>query len=315
LTSLVVDPGNPNYSSQDGVIYNKAKTALVQYPAGKPGGYTIPATVTSSEPSAFAYCPNLTSVTIPNSVTSLGDQTFRNCSNLTSVSIGSSVTGIGELAFAGCSGLTQVVIPDSVTSVGDQAFYGSSGLESVIIGEGVTGIGDNAFTYCSNLTTAYFEGDAPATVGTGVFDNAASDFTVTHPADSSGFTDTWNGYPTEVGEPPPTAPPTVIELSSFTALVKNRKVILSWSTGSEINNSGFNIYRAESENGQYTKINTSLIPAQGSATQGANYEFTDTEVQNRKTYFYKLEDIDLSGKSTKHGPISAMPRLIYGIGK
>ena len=111
------------------------------------------------------------------------------------------------------------------------------------------------------------------------------------------------------------APPTVIELASFTALVKNRKVILLWSTGSEIDNAGFNLYRADSENGQYTKINTSFIPAQGSATQGANYEFTDTNVQNRKIYYYKLEDIDLKGKSTKHGPVSAMPRLVYGTGK
>ena len=58
-----------------------------------------------------------------------------------------------------------------------------------------------------------------------------------------------------------------------------------------------------------------LIPAQGSSTQGASYEFVDDGVQNRKTYYYKLEDIDLNGKSTMHGPVSATPRLIYGVGK
>jgi hypothetical protein len=112
-----------------------------------------------------------------------------------------------------------------------------------------------------------------------------------------------------------TAPPTVIELSSFTAAPKAGKISLQWSTESEINNAGFNLYRAESENGQYIKINPSIISAQGSSTQGAAYEFTDANVQNRKTYYYKLEDIDLSGTSTMHGPVSAMPRLIYGMKK
>jgi hypothetical protein len=108
---------------------------------------------------------------------------------------------------------------------------------------------------------------------------------------------------------------TVIELSSFTATPKAGKVLLQWSTESETDNAGFNIYRSTSENGQYIKINTSLIPSQGSSTQGASYEFTDTAVQNRKTYYYKLEDIDLNGTSTMHGSVSATPRLIYGIGK
>jgi hypothetical protein len=110
-------------------------------------------------------------------------------------------------------------------------------------------------------------------------------------------------------------PPTVINLSTFTATPKASKVILQWSTESEIDNAGFNLYRSESENGEYIEINESLIPAQGSSTQGARYEFIDNDVQNRKTYYYKLEDIDLNGQSTMHGPVSATPRLIYGVGK
>jgi hypothetical protein len=108
---------------------------------------------------------------------------------------------------------------------------------------------------------------------------------------------------------------TVINLSSFSATPKFGKVIVQWSTESETDNADFNIYRSESETGNYTKINPALIPAQGSSTQGASYEFTDNNVQNRKTYWYKLEDIDFSGVATMHGPVSATPRLIYGIGK
>ncbi|MEI6126720.1 MAG: choice-of-anchor Q domain-containing protein [Pseudomonadota bacterium] len=106
---------------------------------------------------------------------------------------------------------------------------------------------------------------------------------------------------------------TLISLSDFSATPQSGIVILNWSTASEIDNAGFNLYRSTSENGEYVKINEDLIPAQGSATQGASYDFMDVGLQNRKTYFYKLEDIDLNGTTTMHEPVSAMPRLLYGL--
>jgi hypothetical protein len=110
-----------------------------------------------------------------------------------------------------------------------------------------------------------------------------------------------------------TTPPTIIQLSYFAATPKAGKVILQWNTEAEIDNAGFSIYRAESETGKYTRINDSIVPAKGLATQGASYEFIDTDVKNRNTYYYKLEDIDLNGTSTMHGPVSATPRLLVGI--
>jgi hypothetical protein len=107
--------------------------------------------------------------------------------------------------------------------------------------------------------------------------------------------------------------PTIVSLIDFDAIPGNRMITLSWSTESETDNAGFNLYRSESERGNFFKITTSLITAQGTSTQGASYEFIDNDVQNRKTYYYKLEDIDLSGSSTMHGPVSATPRLIYGL--
>jgi hypothetical protein len=105
---------------------------------------------------------------------------------------------------------------------------------------------------------------------------------------------------------------TSINLALFQAVSSNRKIVLEWVTESEIDNEGFNLYRSESENGNYIKINDSLILAEGSATQGAFYELIDKNVKNRKTYYYKLEDIDLNGQGTMHGPVSATPRLIFG---
>jgi hypothetical protein len=157
------------------------------------------------------------------------------------------------------------------------------------------------------LTRAYFLGNAPS-MGTDVFYDCASNFSICYTAGSTGFTTpTWNDYPAKVCEN------TLIKLASFTATPKSGKVILLWTTETETDNAGFNIYRSETETGEYAKANDSLIPAQGSSTEGASYEFVDKEVKNRKTYYYKLEDFDLNGTSTMHGPVSATPRWILGI--
>ena len=108
---------------------------------------------------------------------------------------------------------------------------------------------------------------------------------------------------------------TLITLVSFTATPSNKKVILKWTTESEISNAGFNIYRSESEDGKYIKVNDLLISSEGSPTEGAKYFFIDKNLKNRLTYFYKLEDIDLNGSSTFHGPLKATPGFIYLLGK
>ena len=108
---------------------------------------------------------------------------------------------------------------------------------------------------------------------------------------------------------------TSISLSSFTAKPGNGSVTLNWATETEIDNAGFNILRAETENGVYVKINAALIPAKAGATQGASYQFIDGNAKNRKTYYYKLEDIDLNGNATQHGPKSAAPKWIYDFWK
>jgi hypothetical protein len=113
----------------------------------------------------------------------------------------------------------------------------------------------------------------------------------------------------------PDEEPTAVTIASFAVQPKNGIIIIRWSTSSEIDNASFNIYRAESEDGNYLKINDSLIPAKGSPIKGAFYEFADSDVHNRITYYYKLEDIDIYGKSTMHGPVSATPRLFFGMGK
>ena len=85
LTSINVDSNNPNYSSVDGVLFNKDKTTLIQCPCRKQGAYTIPNSVTSIGEQAFVDCKSLTSITIPNSVTSIGSNAFLGCDKLVDV--------------------------------------------------------------------------------------------------------------------------------------------------------------------------------------------------------------------------------------
>lgn len=99
LLSINVSENNTNYSSIDGVLFNKEKTKLLEYPAGKSGEYVIPNDVISITNFAFESCDNLTSIEFPNSVTSIGNFAFSCCTNLTSVIIPNSVTSIGHGAF------------------------------------------------------------------------------------------------------------------------------------------------------------------------------------------------------------------------
>ena len=168
LTSITVDSDNPNYASIDGVLFNKAITELICYPAGKAGSYTIPDSVTSIGEGAFGGCTGLTSITIPNSVTSIGNYAFAWCDGLTSIEIPDSVTSIGDSAFAYCEGLTSVTIPDSVTSIGAVAFLGCSGLTSIEIPDSVTSIGDSAFRACTGLTSIEIP-DSVTSIGSSAF--------------------------------------------------------------------------------------------------------------------------------------------------
>ncbi|MGO8678610.1 MAG: leucine-rich repeat domain-containing protein [Limisphaerales bacterium] len=62
MAAIVVDTNNPDYTSLDGVLFDKTRTTLIQYPAGKAGTYTVPNTTTNIGELAFASCTNLTGV-------------------------------------------------------------------------------------------------------------------------------------------------------------------------------------------------------------------------------------------------------------
>ncbi len=133
LTNIMVDSNNLSFSSDEyGVLFNKDKTILVQYPIGNTRtSYTIPDGVTTIDDFSFFSRNSLTRVIISDSVTTIGDSAFYWCDNLTSVTIGNSVTSVGEFAFYGCNSLTCITIPDSITTIGEKAFENCASLKDV----------------------------------------------------------------------------------------------------------------------------------------------------------------------------------------
>lgn len=109
--------------------------------------------------------------------------------------------------------------------------------------------------------------------------------------------------------------PTAVTLVRFEALPESSQVHVEWETATELDNLGFNLYRGESATGPWVKLNAALIPAQqpGLVT-GAVYEWLDEAVPPDTTVFYRLEDVDIRGVSTFHGPVSVTPAGPAAIG-
>ncbi len=182
LISFSVDENNENYTSYDGVLFNKNKTILKQYPSEKPGAsYTIPSSVASVEELAFRDCDNLISVEIPDNVKIIDQRAFEECDNLVSVELSNSLSMVSYDMFTGCVSLESIVIPDSVkeidsdafenctsltsctigssvATIDTEAFSGCTSLESIILPISLTSIGDNCFLNCSGFKYVFYQG-------------------------------------------------------------------------------------------------------------------------------------------------------------
>ena len=98
----------------------------------------------------------------------------------------------------------------------------------------------------------------------------------------------------------------IVELTDFTAAITPAGIACLWATGSEIDSIGFNLYRSDAAEGDYVKVNETLIPSKGGPTEGASYEYVDPDCVTASCY-YKLEDMDADGTGKLHGPVLATP--------
>ena len=134
----------------------------------------LPESLTSLGGFAFYGCKNLISVNLPQNIKSLGSGTFKGCENLKAITLPEGLTSISNNAFDGCSSLVSIAIPDNVTSISFEVFKECISLESVVIGSKVKSIGNSCFRYCYALESITFKPQTPPTLGTDMFEGAAS---------------------------------------------------------------------------------------------------------------------------------------------
>jgi hypothetical protein len=98
-----------------------------------------------------------------------------------------------------------------------------------------------------------------------------------------------------------------VELAVFEALASFGGVTLNWITASELNNLGFDIYRANAETPDaWHKVNSSLIAGQGNASEETNYTFADNDVVGGAAYHYRLESVSIAGVRVTEKAVEVM---------
>ena len=182
LTTITVDAANSNYSSADGVLYNKDLSAILTVPAGKQGVFVVPESVTTIGEASFLSCSQLSAIHFPNSIDTIESKAFEACSGLQGVYI-SDLEAWCNIGFADTASnplhvahdlyyndqLTKkLVLPHNLTFVPKYAFYSCS-MTSAVIGPNMDSIGCDAFDCCSHLDTVVCYAAAPPKTGCGIF--------------------------------------------------------------------------------------------------------------------------------------------------
>ncbi|MGN1348591.1 MAG: leucine-rich repeat protein [Acutalibacteraceae bacterium] len=136
LESIIVDKNNQYYSSDDfGVLFNKDKTVLIQYPAGNSREtYKTPDSVKTLGSYSFALC-QLKNIELTSEINTIEEGAIAGCLSLKKIKIPTKVETIAPVAFAECSYLEEIEIPASVKSIGLDAFGVCLSLESIKVDE------------------------------------------------------------------------------------------------------------------------------------------------------------------------------------
>ncbi len=96
-------------------------------------------------------------------------------------------------------------------------------------------------------------------------------------------------------------PVTMTEMSATTS--QEQGIVITWRTESEVNTTGFNVYKSEAEQDNYKQLNLSLIPGQGNSSSGYEYSYSDRDIREGLIYWYKIIEIARDGAKQEYGPI------------
>ena len=208
LETINVVSNNKEFSSIDGVLYNKKGGALVTFPAGKTGTYELPqgveeirdyafknakiSAVKLSEDPALRYIglnafedSQIKEIEISANVEKINSNTFKNAKKLSEVTFNEGLKYIAASAFEGCVSLKEIALPDSLHDIANSAFK-NAGLKSVNLGDGVAKINSEAFAGNKNLTDLYL-GKNVEKLGNGAFADCAKLVAVNLPASLKSF--------------------------------------------------------------------------------------------------------------------------------
>lgn len=122
LAEIQVSPANSHYRSDGGALFNADATALVWFPMGKEGDYTLPITVMSIDDYAFTGC-KITSLTLPDELTDIGQSAFYGC-ELEEIHMPDKLRQIPVGVFQDCRRLSTVYLGTDTELVSDYAFDG-----------------------------------------------------------------------------------------------------------------------------------------------------------------------------------------------
>jgi hypothetical protein len=95
-----------------------------------------------------------------------------------------------------------------------------------------------------------------------------------------------------------------VGLSSFIAIYTDSGLLLKWTTETEIDHLGWNIYRSEEKDGEFVKVNDGLIEGAGNSAMPLDYKYVDNTTEPGKEYYYYIEDLDIFGETNKSQVIS-----------
>lgn len=148
LEEVNVSPDSKYLASEEGVVFDIAKTSILFFPRGKTGTYKLPETLNTIPNGIFANVNKLTALQIPNSVTYIGAMAFSYADIDNIEFYGDTVETklvIGEKAFNWAK-FNVLTLPANTGSLGEDAFYYAKG-KKIVLSEGITEIGKRAFMY------------------------------------------------------------------------------------------------------------------------------------------------------------------------
>lgn len=152
LKSITVKPENPNFSSYQGILYNKDFSDLKICPQATEKEITLHENTRTISSYAFQGCENLEKVSKNGSEPiSIYDAAFQDCKNLKCIDFEEKIDFIGPGVFTNCTALKKFTIGEKVKSIGSSVFLGCNSLKKLIVKANDLKIGHKIFESCSQM--------------------------------------------------------------------------------------------------------------------------------------------------------------------